>query len=103
MALFSGLRFEDELAGLVAWSGYLLLPDRLEAEASPGNRRVPILQGHGLVDTQVPIELGLRARDRLRELGWPVQWHQQPAGHTVEWEMVDRLAQWLIEVLPRQR
>ena len=42
IALQTGLRHRDRLAGVVALSTYLPLPDKLEAEASEANRDVPI-------------------------------------------------------------
>ena len=58
MALFTGLRHPQALAGLVCMSGYLLLSETLDQEAAAANRTVPIFLAHGTADPMV----GHRAR-----------------------------------------
>ena len=99
MTLLSGLRAPQRLAGLVALSGYLPLPDTTAAERSAANADVPIFMGHGTQDEMVVPARGEAARDALRALGYGVEWHSYPMGHSVCPEEVEDLANWLRRVL----
>jgi phospholipase/carboxylesterase len=99
MALHTGLRHPDRLAGLVALSTFLPLPDLLAAEAAPANRDLPIFMAHGTEDPLIPVSRGRRARDLLLALGYRVAWHQYPIPHSVCAEEIDALARWLGRLL----
>ncbi len=60
IAIHTALRHAEPLAGLLALSSYLVLPEALEAERSEANLRLPIFQGHGTLDPMVPVERGRR-------------------------------------------
>lgn len=95
IALQAALRYPERLAGLVALSTYLLLDERLEAEAHEANRGLPVFFGHGTQDPMVPHRLGEMAAERLRALGHAVEWHSYPMPHAVCPEEVEDLAAWL--------
>ncbi|OGT97230.1 MAG: carboxylesterase, partial [Gammaproteobacteria bacterium RIFOXYB2_FULL_38_6] len=57
MSLFTGLRYPKPLAGIIALSGYLPLPEKIKTERSSQNQTVPIFMAHGTCDTIVPIQL----------------------------------------------
>ncbi len=99
IALHTSLRHRQRLAGLVVLSSYLPLSDRLAAERSPANADVPIFWGHGSVDPVVPLILGERSRNTLRELGYSVDWHTWPMAHQVCMEEIDALRTWLNPIL----
>ena len=50
IALHTGVRHVERLAGIVALSTYVVLPELLAGEASPANRDVPIFMAHGTAD-----------------------------------------------------
>ena len=99
MALFTGLRYPEALAGVICMSGYLLLADSLAAEAAAASRRVPIFVAHGVVDPMVDIGLGRRSRDRLVEAGYAVDWHEYPMAHQICGEELTDIGRWLTGVL----
>ncbi len=99
IALSCGLRHAKKLAGLVVLSSYLPLADRLAAERSPANAGLPIFWGHGSVDPVVPLILGERSRNALRELGYTVDWHAWPMAHQVCMEEIQALQAWLAPIL----
>lgn len=99
MALFAGLRYPEALAGVMCLSGYLLLPDALEAEASDVNRSVSIFQAHGTGDPMVPLALGQGTRDRLEQAGYEVDYHEYPMPHSVCHEEVRDIGDWLGDLL----
>jgi phospholipase/carboxylesterase len=99
MALHTGLRYAERLAGLVALSSFLPLPDTLAAEASPVNRGVPIFVAHGTHDPMIPLDRARDSRDRLLALGYRVEWHEYPMPHSVCAEEITDLSTWLRGVL----
>jgi len=67
MALHVAPRREDEVAGVVAFSGRLLRPELLEDEAVS---RPPILLVHGDADDVVPPQSLPQAAEALQGAGW---------------------------------
>jgi phospholipase/carboxylesterase len=83
IALHAALRYPERLAGVIALSTYLVREETLESERSEANHDLPIFQAHGTLDPMVPVENGERARDRLTELGYPLEWKTYAMGHEV--------------------
>jgi phospholipase/carboxylesterase len=103
MALHTGLRHAERLAGIVALSCFLPAADTVAAEASPANRDVPIFMAHGTYDDVIPLARARRARDVLQGLGYPVDWHEYPMPHSVCDAEVTDLTRWLRNVLDKER
>ena len=103
MALHTGLRQPERLAGIMALSCFLPLADTLSAEASAANRQTPIFMAHGTGDPLIPLARGLEARDRLVTLGYPASWHQYPMPHAVCAQEIADIARWLGETLGAAR
>lgn len=99
MALQTGLRHPERLAGLAVLSSFLPLPHTVEAEASAANRDVPIFMVHGTQDPMIPIDRAVEARDRLLALGYRVQWHEYRMAHAVCAEEIAELSAWFRQVL----
>jgi phospholipase/carboxylesterase len=99
MALQTGLRHPERLAGLLVLSSFLPLADTLAAEASPANRDTPIWMAHGTHDPMIPISRARDSRDRLVSLGYRVDWHEYPMPHSLCSEEVVELSAWLRQVL----
>ena len=100
MALFSGLREPERLAGILALSTYMPLAETLKAEAHPANVAVPIFMAHGAFDPVVAPALGETSRDALQSLGYDVDWRTYPMPHSLCAEEVGDLREWLLRVLP---
>jgi phospholipase/carboxylesterase len=99
MALHTGLRHPERMAGVMALSCFLPLADRVAAEASAANRDVPIFMAHGTHDPLIPLARAVQARDTLVSLGYRVEWHQYPMPHSVcDAEVLD-IADWLRRIL----
>jgi phospholipase/carboxylesterase len=99
MALMTGLRAKERLAGIVGLSGYLPLAARTAAEATDANRLTPIFMGHGLRDGVVPHDRGAATRDRLRLLGYDIEWHDYPMQHSTCPEEIGDVNRFLLKVL----
>jgi phospholipase/carboxylesterase len=101
MALLTGLRHAESLAGIVALSGYLPLATTTAAERHAANAKTPIFMGHGLQDNVVHINRATASRDALQALGYTVNWHAYPMAHSVCMEEIVDLNQWLSSVLAK--
>jgi phospholipase/carboxylesterase len=99
IALQTGLRHPERLAGIMALSCYLPIADKLPAEASAANKDVPIFMAHGTHDPIVAPERATRSRDALQGLGYPVEWHEYRMPHSVCPEEVEHISGWLRRVL----
>ncbi|WP_114969973.1 alpha/beta hydrolase [Rhodoferax ferrireducens] len=99
MALHTGLRFPQRLAGIMALSGYLPLADSFAAERAPANADTPIFMAHGSMDPVVIPARGEASRDLLGQLGYAVQWHSYPMQHSVHPREVADLSAFLARVL----
>ena len=99
MALMTGLRHPERLAGIAGLSGYLPLAARTAAERHEANARTPIFLAHGRYDPVVPLGRASASRDALRALGYDVAWHEYAMEHSVCLEEIADLNRWLLEVL----
>lgn len=99
MALHTGLRMPQRLAGIMALSGYLPLADTLAAERHPANAHTPIFMAHGSMDPVVAPARGEASHQLLERLGYPVQWHTYPMAHSVHPREVADLSVFLASVL----
>jgi phospholipase/carboxylesterase len=99
IALQTGLRHSERLAGIMALSTYLPLAATLAAEASAASRDVPIFMAHGRDDSLIAIERAAVSRDLLRNAGYKVEWHDYAMEHAVCREEIDDVAGWLRRVL----
>ena len=99
IALYTGLRYPERLAGIVALSAYLVCPESLDTERSDANAATSIFQAHGTADPTVAFEHGLASRDRLRELGYSVDWKTYSMGHELHPEEVRDIGERLTGML----
>ena len=99
MALLTGLRHSERLAGIAGLSGYVPLAASTAAERSDANALTPIFLAHGQQDDVIPIERGRASRDLLQQQGYAVEWHEYPMAHTVSLAEIADLNRWLLNVL----
>jgi phospholipase/carboxylesterase len=100
MALYVALRHPEALAGVLALSTYLVLDSTLDEEAAAANRTIPLFQAHGTADPLVGLERGEAARDRLRALGYGVEWKSYPMGHELCPDEIRDVGAWLASRFP---
>ena len=99
IALYTGLRYQKPLGGIIALSTYLPMQQQLAHEASTANRDIPVFMAHGLSDDVVALQFGLQTRDLLQQQGYPVQWHDYAMAHSVCIEEINDIGRWLNSVL----
>ncbi len=98
MALYTGLRHQPQLGGIMALSCYLPLAASLVAEAKTGSlspHSLPIFQAHGLHDPVVAYSMGEDSKFYLQQLGYQPQWHSYPMQHSVCEQEIEDIASWL--------
>ncbi|HUH40951.1 MAG TPA: carboxylesterase [Castellaniella sp.] len=101
IALYTGLRMDQPLAGIIGLSGYLPLRNMTATEAHPANASVPIFMAHGTLDPVVDLSRGEISRDMLLELGYAPQWHTYPMPHAVHPQEIADIRDFLVSVLRR--
>ena len=95
VAYTTALTHPEPLAGLIALSTYLPLPQVVADEATPANAQLPILAAHGRFDDVVSPQLGTAARDFLGSRGYRIDWHEYPMPHSVCDEEIADIGAWL--------
>lgn len=99
MSLFTGLRFEQKLAGIMALSCYLPGGEALPEQLADANIHTPIFQNHGEQDDVVPMFAGKMAHDALITAGYQSVWKTYPMAHSVLPNQLVDIGQWLQQVL----
>jgi phospholipase/carboxylesterase len=99
MALQTGLRHPEKLAGLLCLSGYLPLHASVATERHGANHDTPIFLAHGQDDPIIPIDRAEKSRDMLQALGYKIEWHEYRMPHSVCEEEIDDIGHWLKRVL----
>ena len=100
MALLTGVRHSERLAGIAGLSGYLPLAQTTAAERSDAECADADLHGRTARRTAwCAIARGEASRDALRALGYDVEWHEYPMAHSVCMEEIADLNRWLLKVL----
>lgn len=99
MALHAGLRYPEPLAGIIALSSYLPLPDTFVKERDLANQDTPIFMTHGLFDAVVPIMLDQMSKEQLEDLGYQIDWFTYPMAHAVVPEEIDDIYHFLERII----
>jgi len=99
LALYCGLRHPKKLAGIMALSAYLPQSKMLVQEASEANKRIPIFMAHGTQDNVVDVKLAEYSHERLQGLSYQVDFHYYPMAHSVCFEEIQTLADWVAKII----
>lgn len=95
MALYSGLKSQYQLAGLIALSAYLPLHDEFQP-GSVSHTQTPVFMAAGLADHIVFPTWAEQSAHQLRQLGFEnVSLETYPMEHAVCMEEIQDLARWL--------
>ena len=98
MALDSGLRTTQKLAGILVMSGGLYEHDLPDLRTHAG---LPVLIAHGSADDVVPVNYARRARRVLEDAGLNVEYHEYPMSHQVAAEEADAVREFLGKILTK--
>lgn len=94
VALHLAPRFEQKLAGVMALSTYMCVPEKLADEAL--HTDLNIFMAHGSQDNVVPPSAGKSAFEVLTALSMDVSWQEYPMAHQVCAEELQAIRHWLI-------
>jgi phospholipase/carboxylesterase len=97
IAINTVLRSETRLAGLMALSTWLALPDALQGDAV--DTSIPVFMAHGQFDPMIPMQFGRSSADALVKTGFAVEWHDYPMAHAVCPQEIDDIRAWLLGLL----
>lgn len=97
IAINTVLRSRGTLAGLMALSTWLPLPEALQGSGL--NTTTPVFMAHGQFDPMIPMQYGRSAADALVGAGFEVDWHDYPMAHAVCPQEIDDIRSWLVGVL----
>jgi phospholipase/carboxylesterase len=95
IALATALRRDQPLGGIVALSTYLPMAERLTKEVTAAAPAQPLFMAHGQFDPVVPYAGGDFSAQKLRTLGFSVDWHAYPMAHQVCAEEIRDLGDWM--------
>jgi phospholipase/carboxylesterase len=96
VAIHTALHSEHNIAGLMALSTYMALPD--DTKDAVSRRDLPIFMAHGTFDPVLRLEWGQASRDKLTEAGYSVEWHSYPMAHAVCPQEITDISAWLSKI-----
>jgi len=99
IALQTGLRYPERLAGIMALSTYIPFPESLLSQISPAQKGLPIFAAHGLQDPVIPIASWQHYVPLLESAGFDVEAHSYPMEHSLCPEEISDISNWLQKVL----
>ena len=101
--LYAGLRYSQELAGLIILSAYLPLGKNLNTEKHSANQHTPIFWGHGVQDNVVPLQWAEISDQQLKTCGFEKQnFYQYPMAHEVCEKEIKDISLWMMGIINRR-
>ena len=98
IALHTGLRQKQSIAGILALSCYLPLHHEHQEKAHPANLHTPIFMAHGTQDPTCPYIAGKKSYEIISQTHTNSQWREYEIGHEISpIEIVD-VRRWLRQV-----
>jgi phospholipase/carboxylesterase len=95
ITLACALQRREPLAGLLALSTYLPMPEQVARRLAPGATSQPLFMAHGTLDPVIPHAAGMHSAGLLRQLGFTVDWHSYPIAHAVDAQEIVDIGDWL--------
>ena len=99
MALQTGLRHTEKLAGIIGLSGYLPLAAKAKEERHEANTKTPIFLAHGTMDPVVAFERGQATLEALEAMNYEVRFKTYPMPHSVCLEEIRDIGEFLREII----
>lgn len=96
VAINAVLRSTRDLAGLMALSTYLAIPEAVETASM--RKDLPIFMAHGSFDPVLPLQWGQRSAAQITEAGFNVEWHAYPMAHAVCPDEINAISAWLTSI-----
>jgi len=98
MALYTGVRQQQKIAGILALSCYLPLLQEHGQHVAEINQQTPIFIAHGSHDMTLPCFVGKMAYDVVRETHPNTQWKEYAMQHEIAPLEILDIRAWLLKV-----
>ncbi len=95
VALQTGLRHKQALAGIMALSTYLPLKTSLAKEKSKENQHIPIFMAHGTFDNVIALSTNRLSFEVLQAQHYTINWHEYPMAHSVNTQEIEDIREFL--------
>jgi phospholipase/carboxylesterase len=95
VALYTGLRYEKPLGGILALSTYLPLASKLSEEKNEANHAIPIFMAHGKHDDVISLDIAENVKQLLTSLNYKIDWHVYDMAHSVCMEEIEDISKFL--------
>ncbi len=102
VALYSAIRYPHSLAGILAISTYLPMPEKTLLQRHSANQNIPILYLHGTLDPLISIQTAQTSRQVLVQNDYRVTSKDYPIAHTVAPQELIDIGQWLTDTAVSQ-
>jgi len=96
VAIHTALQTEQNIAGLMALSTYMALPE--DAENAVSRKDLPIFMAHGSFDPVLQIAWGRSSAAKLTANGYSVDWHEYSMAHAVCPQEIADISAWLSRI-----
>ena len=96
IAIHTALQTEYDIAGLMALSTYMVIPD--DAERAKARKDLPIFMAHESFDPVLRMEWGRALAEKLEACGYTVEWREYPMAHAVCPQEIADISAWLARV-----
>ena len=96
MSIQVSTQFKHKLAGVIALSGYLPIPEQI-TNRNKANLTTPFFMGHGSQDPVVPFDLGKKSKNTLSNAGYNINWNSYPIQHGVSVDELEDIKKWIIK------
>ncbi|NOR79597.1 MAG: alpha/beta hydrolase fold domain-containing protein [Methyloprofundus sp.] len=99
VALHTGLRYPQKLAGIMALSTYMPTTEQLKTERAPANNETRIFMAHGTMDPVIHPQIAKDSFSRLKVMDYPISWHEYPMQHSLCLEEINDISAFINRVL----
>lgn len=99
VALHTGLRYPQKLAGIMALSTYIPFKENTLNQANAVQKGMPIFAAHGVHDPVIPFASYQDYVPSLKAQGYDVEAHTYPMEHSLCLEEINDISAWLQKVL----
>jgi len=99
IALHTGLRYPQKLAGIMALSTYIPFKENVFSQASDAQEGMPIFAAHGEYDPVIPFASWQNYVPALQSNGYNVEAHGYPMEHSLCLEEINDVSTWLQNTL----
>jgi len=98
MALYTGIRFDNRLAGILALSCYLPLFHLHEKSMCTENIKTPIFMAHGTHDDVLPCLAGKMSFQAIQHTHPNTEWHEYTMTHEICAKEILDIRHWLTKI-----